>query len=223
MVRAYGTLGESIHTRGDMTRLPSYSLPGATREVFVTVHAVDAVRVAHDGEAEQIVARGDLVSQAREESSMCISLLGALDPALCTLYVGAREAFEGGNPDRARHVLSSLRELLDHVLRRLAPDELVLTWMPAHRDGLLHAGRPTRRARVLYVCRNLDHPPLTDFVDEDVRTSVKLVEVFNHVHELRPGLSDVQLGALILRVDSWLTYILQISGIYIRGAARRTQ
>ena len=42
------------------------------------------------------------------------------------------------------------------------------------------------------------------------RALVKLVEFFNRVHELEPELTDEQLRALLLRTDSWLTYILQI-------------
>jgi len=36
------------------------------------------------------------------------------------------------------------------------------------------------------------------------------VDFFNRVHELDPELTDEQLRALLLRTDSWLTYILQI-------------
>lgn len=187
-----------------------FALPGATRELFVTGHAVDVLGVSDEALEEKDSSQIQLVTEVEAETSVCISLLQNLDPALATPYVGAREALWGRNPDRVRHILSSLRELWNHLLRRIAPDEHVLAWVPNDKKELLHKGRPTRKARVLYVCRNLNHEPLAEFVDHDTRALVKLVEFFDHVHELESELTDEQLRALLLRTDSWLTYILQI-------------
>jgi hypothetical protein len=54
--------------------------------------------------------------------------------------------------------------LWNHLLRRLAPDDLVAAWIPgvSNQKDLLHEGKPTRRARVLYVCRELNNDRLTD-------------------------------------------------------------
>lgn len=212
MAATYNRVAESIRTVPDITQLPAYVLPGATRELFVAGHVVDAFvdrdKALEDEEASQT----QVVAEMEAEASVSISLLQTLDPALATPYVGAREALRGANPDRVRHVLSSLRELWSHVLRRIAPDEQVLEWVPNDRQELLHKGRPTRRARVLYVCRNLDHEPLGEFIDADTRALVKLVELFNRAHELESDLTDEQLRALLLRTESWLAYILQIWG-----------
>ena len=113
-------------------------------------------------------------------------------------------------PPLFSYILSSLRELWNHLLRRLAPDEYVLAWVSRDDAELLHDGRPTRKARVLYVCRSINHEPLTDFIVQDTRALVTLVESFNRLHELESELTDEQLRALLLRTDSWLTYILQI-------------
>lgn len=114
--------------------------------------------------------------------------------------------------DRARHIQSSLRELWNHLLRRLAPDDLVAARIPgvSNQKGLLHEGKPTRRARVLYVCRELNNDPLTGFLMRDARAPVKMIEPFNRVHELETALTDEQLRAILLGTDSWLMYILQI-------------
>jgi len=95
----------------------------------------------------------------------------------------------------------------------LAPDEFVAAWIPGitNQKDLLHEGKPTRRARVLYVCRELNNDPLTDFLLHDTRALVKLIELFNRVHELETELTDEQLRAIVLKTDSWLMYILQIS------------
>jgi hypothetical protein len=208
MAANYGSLADSIRSYPDFTHLPPYALPGATREVFVTGYAVDILQAPTDEEAEDDASQ--LVVEAEEETSICVSLLQKVNPALATPYAGARAALGSDNPDRARHILTSLREFWNHLLRQIAPDDQVLAWVPQGETDLLHEGRPTRWARVLYVCRDLNHAPLSDFVVQDTRALVKLVEFFNRVHQLESELTDEQLRALLLRTDSWLTYILNI-------------
>ena len=207
----YGKLADSIQTLPDMTHLPAFALPGATREVFTTGYALDVISIKEGPEREREPSEVQLIAEVEQEIAGCIPLLQAVDPALARPYIGARDALRSRNSDRARHILSSLRELWNHLLRRLAPDEHVLPWVSKDDKELLHEGRPTRRARVLYVCRSLNHDPLTDFIVQDTRALVKLVEFFNRVHELEPELTDEQLRALLLKTDSWLMYILQIA------------
>ena len=210
MMAIYGKMAESIRTYPDITRLPRFVLPGATREVFVTGYAVNALGVSDEADAEQDLSEIQLVAEIEEETSICIALLEAVDPDLARPYAGARDALRGTNPDRARHFLSSLRELWNHLLRQIAPDKQVLEWIPKDDKELLYKGKPTRKTRILYLCRDLNHDPLTDFIAHDTRAFVTLVESFNRIHQLELKLSDQQLRALLLRTDSWLTYILQI-------------
>ena len=210
---SYGGLAESIREISDITRLPAFVLPGATREIYTTSFALETLRPWGDRDEDEAETEIQLVAEAELETSGCIALLQQVDPGLARPYIGARDALYGNNADRARHILSSLRELWNHLLRRLAPDDLVAAWIPAvsNQKDLLHDGKPTRRARVLYVCRELNNDPLTDFLMHDTRALVKMIELFNRVHELETALTDEQLRAILLRTDSWLMYILQIS------------
>jgi len=210
---SYGGLAESIREISDITRLPAFVLPGATREIYTTSFALETLRPWGDRDEDEAETEIQLVAEAELETSGCIALLQQVDPGLARPYIGARDALYGNNADRARHILSSLRELWNHLLRRLAPDDLVAAWIPgvSNQKDLLHEGKPTRRARVLYVCRELNNEPLTDFLMHDTRALVKLIELFNRVHELETELTDEQLRAILIRTDSWLMYILQIS------------
>ena len=164
-----------------------------------------------------------MVIEVEQETSVCVSLLESLDPALAVPYLGAREALESSNPDRVRHILVSLRELWNHVLHRLAPDHEMWCWVNSQGelDQLCKEGKLvyikngqyglTRRARILYICRELNHPPLADFLDQDTNALVKLVEFLQRVHKLESPLTEQQLRAILLRTESWLTYILQLS------------
>lgn len=213
MATSYGSLAESLREISDITRLPAFVLPGATREIYTTSFALGTLRPWDDRDEDEAETEIQLVVEAELETSGCIALLQQVDPGLARPYIGARDALKGNNADRARHILSSLRELWNHLLRRLAPDDLVAAWIPgvSNQKDLLHDGKPTRRARVLYVCRELNNDPLTDFLMHDTRALVKLIELFNRVHELETALTDEQLRAILLKTDSWLMYILQIS------------
>jgi len=210
---SYGNLAESLRGISDITRLPAFVLPGATREIYTTSFALETLRPWDERDEDEAETEIQFVAEAELETSGCIALLQQVDPGLARPYIGARDALYGNNADRARHILSSLRELWNHLLRRLAPDDLVAAWIPgvSNQKDLLHDGKPTRRARVLYVCRELNNEPLTDFLMHDTRALVKLIELFNRVHELETALTDEQLRAILIRTDSWLMYILQIS------------
>ena len=211
---SYGNLAESLREISDITRLPAFVLPGATREIYTTSFALETLRPLDErDDEEEAETEIQLVAEAELETSGCIALLRQVDPGLARPYIGARDALYGNNADRARHILSSLRELWNHLLRHLAPDDLVAAWIPGvpNQKDLLHEGKPTRRARVLYVCRELNNDPLTDFLMHDTRALVKLIDLFNRIHELETVLTDEQLRAILLKTDSWLMYILQIS------------
>lgn len=210
---SYGNLAESLREISDITRLPAFVLPGATREIYTTSFALETLRPWDERDEDEAETEIQFVAEAELETSGCIALLQQVGPGLARPYIGARDALYGNNADRARHILSSLRELWNHLLRRLAPDDLVAAWIPgvSNQKDLLHDGKPTRRARVLYVCRELNNEPLTDFLMHDTRALVKLIELFNRVHELETALTDEQLRAILIRTDSWLMYILQIS------------
>ena len=208
---SYEKLAASIGTLQDLTQLPSYVLPGATREIFLSSYVRDAIYTPDKPDRDtDDASEFHLIAEVKQETSYCLGLLQGVDPAFAKLYIGAHDALNGKSVDRARHVLSSLRELWQHLLRKLAPDEHVLSWAPSDDKELNRDGRPTRKARVLYICRNLNHDPLNDFIVADTRALVKFVDFFNRVHELDTGLTDKQLRTLLLRTDSWLTYILQI-------------
>ncbi|MBC6953089.1 MAG: hypothetical protein DYG93_07695 [Leptolyngbya sp. PLA2] len=206
---SFDALAESIASCADLTALPSFVMPGASREVFTSGHALVSIAPDEGTSGEYDETDSDLLVDVRDEVSGCIPLLERVDPALAKAYRGAREAIESGGTDRARHVLASLRELWGHLLRRLAPDEAVL--QHAGNDStLVSNGRPTRRARVLYICRHVNHAPLSDFVTHDTQALVKMIEIFNRVHQIESGLTDEQLRALVLRTDSWLLFLLQL-------------
>jgi hypothetical protein len=146
-------------------------------------------------------------------SSCCIALLHNLKPALAKMYIGAYDSLRNRNVDCARHIFSSLRELWTHLLYQLAPDEDVVSWVTndININNLICKGRPTRKARVLYIFLTISQKPLTEVANRVATDLVKYIELFNHLHKCDLQLSVEELNTILLRTNSWLMYILQIS------------
>ena len=206
---SYEGLTESFVSVEDFVQLPSFVLPGATRGLSVKSHALESLqpspRLAGDDTSSEtaIIKEGD---------GGLSSLLGDMDPDLVPIYTGALESLDGSNPDRERHVLTSLRTLWDDVFRMMAPDSEVTAWAEAQAlpsEEYFHEGRPTRRARLAYVLRDVNSAPITQYVDASVSAALKLHELFHRVHNTRVGLTQQQLRVVVLDTEVSLEYFLR--------------
>jgi hypothetical protein len=136
--------------------------------------------------------------------------LESYDDRLCALLEGARQSLNSENPEKARHVTTSVRELFTHVLHGLAPDGEVQIWTSD--DSHYHNGRPTRRARLLYICRVFSCDPLTEFVQDDVRAALSLIDSLHEgTHAIQSKLTQRQLEAIVLRMESLVLFLLKVS------------
>lgn len=211
-VESYGRLTDSLRDISDITRLPAFVLPGATREIYNTEVTLKTLSPSDKSDEDDTEKEIRLSAEVEFQTPSCVDLLQQVDPKLVRLYIGAKQALSSNNADRERHILSSLRELCNHALRRLAPDDFVSAWITRNKmkKELLHEGQPTRRSRILYICREINHEPLGEFLTSDTKAFVKLIELFNRVHKLESGLTDEQLRAIFHKTESFLKYILQI-------------
>ena len=195
-----------LHAVPDLT---GFALPAASRELLVTNHVVDVVTVEEDEDKELEEQPG--LDEAKSDVTDVAPLLELVDPELLLPYQGVKDALNGNSADRTRQVLVSGRELWSHLLLRLAPTKEVAEWAKGRDPRLMDGGNPTRRARVLYICRKIDDEPLTGFVEADATAFLEHYMLFNHLHRLKAGFSDHQLRAIVLRTDSWLDFIIRIS------------
>jgi len=141
-------------------------------------------------------------------SGRVVFLLSDLDPQLTALLEGARERLGLNAPDTARHVSSSLRELLTQVLHGLAPDEDVLNWVSD--PALLHHDRPTRKARLLYILRNCEEAVPEELLDSDAKAALALFDVLQRgQHAVESGLTGRKLETVIARAEALLVQLLE--------------
>ena len=149
-----------------------------------------------------------------ESTPEIILLLNQFSPLLARLYMGAIRALHSNNPDKARHVLISLRELWSNVLRVLSPDDSVMTCIEKgffKEDDLLHKGRPTRRAKVLYIYRGVYNGPLREVARRDSKLLAAVFDLLNRIHKANIDLSDNELQALIWKSEAELLYLLKLT------------
>ena len=138
------------------------------------------------------------------------AVLVDLDPELIALLHGARGAANSQNPDRARHLCISLRELLGHALRQLACDAEVSAW--TQDSTHFHNGKPTRKARIQYLYSSVGEPSLRDFIAADIRTALELFDVLsNGTHIPNFGASAAALTILLNRAEGILLLLLRLA------------
>ena len=210
---SYRYLTESFQSILEVVERPAFVLPGATRELRTTGYALEVLNPLEERlETDDVELESQFVTEDGFDGSGLIALLERADPELVPMYEGARDALNGDNPDRARHILTSLRELWNHLLRKLAPVEEAREWICRHGDqnDLDNRENPTRSGKIRYISRNINNDPLTKFLDADTKVFVKLYKMYNLLHSRIIELKDIQLHAIFYRTESWLHYILRI-------------
>ncbi|MBC2592761.1 hypothetical protein H5P28_00660 [Ruficoccus amylovorans] len=135
-------------------------------------------------------------------------LLESIDPAFVEMLRGIRYIIRSNGPDRVRHLSASARELLTHLIHHLAPDEKVKAWSinPEH----YHNNRPTRRARLLYIYRDVNCGCFSEFIATDIGSVLKFMEILQKgMHEKQTDLNDHQLECMVQRLESFLSFLLR--------------
>lgn len=163
--------------------------------------------------AGQLLMGGDY--EAEEEvitpdANELITWLGELDPSFPMMLAGANQAIYSNNPDRCRHFASSHRELCTHILHILAPDMSVKMWTndPNH----FYDGKPTRKARLLYIARNYKNLPFSEFFVKDFSNQMDLLNTDEH--RKRHEYNENELFLLHKRFLSALGFLKEIIGYH---------
>ena len=189
-----------------ITRLPSV-------EFYNSAHLLETVSVETTGSIvrEEEQTRQEILT---ETEAALQELLIDLKPDLAPLWKGAIAALNSDNPDRVRHFVISMRELLTHVLHMLSPDTEVRKWTSSpecYKDGDPKKP-PTRRGRLQFICRNIAHGPFSSFIDKDVTALLEFIDLFQRgTHEITAPYTQSQLQALKIRAESAIRYIIEIS------------
>ena len=106
---------------------------------------------------------------------------------------------KSNNPDKVRHTIASLRELLTAILHRFSPDDQVRTSLPD--EKWYHEGKPTRRARLHFILqRKHASTLLLDFLDKDIEATLELFELYQRgTHQIVSNVSPDEVAFVLAR------------------------
>lgn len=199
---------ESQESVQNTLQLPAFVLPETSQEAFLHAYCLRNMTFTEESSVEE----DQLIQVIEEENADCIGLLEYVNPELIIPFRGAHEAIHQQNTDRKRHILSSLRELWNRLLPTLAPNNEVLPWIPIpnRNKEYIVKEKPTRKARTMYICRNINNGPLSEFVEVDAKALMEFFKALNRVHELDPSLTEAQLNSILIRSDSAIKYLINI-------------
>lgn len=175
-------------------------------EILTTSDLLDTI--SRTDTEEYVDAADALESEIRENIKCALEeLLDDVNPEIRRLWLGAKEALFSKNPDKKRHVIVSLREMITHILHNIAPDNEVSKWTskPSHYSK----GRPTREARLLFICRSINHGPFEQFLNKDVESHIKFINLLQRgTHEININFTDQQIRTLIVRTEALARFLL---------------
>jgi hypothetical protein len=137
--------------------------------------------------------------------------LKTIDPDFDARWRGALFALNPANPDAARHFCTSSRELIDRILVRSAPDDVVRTQLSNYEKT--PNGSIARRARIrLCLVRSGRYSPeIHDFADADLENVIQLFAEFNDgTHGSAGHFSIGQLRTIKRRVEDALLFLHEV-------------
>lgn len=126
------------------------------------------------------------------------------------MWQGAVEAYSSNNSDRVRHFSVSIRELLTHLMHKLATNKDIKAW--TEDENMYDAKKnPTREARLLYICRNISNDELNKFIKKDIETTGAFIRLFQEgTHSVEPNFTENQLRAIKSKAEHTLKFLLEI-------------
>lgn len=158
-------------------------------------------------EEERIIVREEIRESAKDS---VIIQLEEINEDWIAMLEGARQAFNSTNPDKTRHCITSLRELVREIMQYLSPDNEIKGWSKSPDD--FYNNRPTRKARLRYITRNINHGAFTKFVEKDIEAILAAIDIFQAgTHVANSKLTDAQIAALITRVESTILFLFSIA------------
>jgi len=175
-------------------------------EMYLAAHQA----VVSTKEAEVSPGEEEFLAEIEPSKQYIRELFASIDVKLLPLYEGAIDAIASNNVDKVRHVTISLRELFTHILHKLAPNEAFFEWNED--ESNLSNGRPTRKGRIIYICRNINYDAFTTFIERDISAAIAFLDLLaKGTHAIEKPYDDRQLKALLIRMECLLDLIIRIS------------
>jgi len=169
------------------------------------------LKIVSSPEEDEIEAEALDLEIAEENEDTIKRYLPIVHKDLPELWEGALQAMQSNNPDKIRHMITSLRELYTHVLHILVPDDQYAQWDVKKEN--YHEGRPTRRGRFLYLSRNLDGSgsQFAKLLRLEIDSTLAMIELFQAgTHGIKPSIAPNELQFIKIKAESTLRTFLSL-------------
>lgn len=175
-------------------------------EYYTGANLIEIISTDEEISTEEELLKNEI--QYENEYSLN-TYLPKLHPGLINMWKGAIETFNSSNSDKVRQFNASLRELFTHVLHILAPDDKIKSWTAE--EAYYYEGKPTRKARLHFICRNISNKPFNKFVEKDIQSTIEFITIFQEgTHSIESGITQQQLIAMKSKAESTLKFLLEI-------------
>lgn len=175
-------------------------------EYFTGSNVLEIISTEEEVSIDEEILKNEI--QYENEISLN-KFLTKLDSGLYDMWKGAIEAYHSDNSDKVRHFTTSIREMFTHLMGMMAPDKEIKQWSKSDND--FFNGRPTRKAKLNFICRNISNDSFKDFVNKDVEATLAFIDLFQKgTHQIKPNFSQNQLTAIKSKSESKIKFMLDI-------------
>lgn len=134
-----------------------------------------------------------------ENSSLADRKIETVNKDWLILLKGAEYSLLSKNPDKVRHTITSLRELMTQILHHFAPDSEVKKEFTDPK--YYHNGRPTRRTRLQFILnKKYQNATLLEVIDADITACLALFDLYQEgTHKIVSTIGDDELLFILKR------------------------
>ncbi len=195
---------QSINTNSFLFKAP-------TVEPYAAMHATAVFSGVDDETLDQLCVESTdtLLDELGDELE---SRLQTVHPELAEPYREGIAAMESGHRGWIRHAGVSFRTLFNHLLRQLAPNSDLSSFLENPKSNMIN-GEFTRNARLRYIFREVATGSYTKMAEQDIKLAEATFFPSNDiVHNLSSPLSEKQMRVFWRRIQGSVSVVLEAAG-----------
>lgn len=189
----------------------SFLFEAPTVEPYAAMRATAVLSGVDDNTLDQLCfeSTDTLLDELGDELE---TRLQTVHPELAEPYREGIAAMESGHRGWIRHAGVSFRTLFDHLLRELAPDSDLSSFVENPEDNMIN-GEFTRNARLRYIFREVATGSYAKMAEQDIKIAEATFFPSNDiVHSLSSPLSEKQMRVFWRRIQGSVSVVLEAAG-----------
>ena len=207
------TLTESIYD--DLRTFPSintdsFLFQAPTIEPYAATRATAVVAGLDEQILDQLAVR-DTAEFLDELGVELESRLHTLNPELADVYREGIAAIESGHHGWIRHAGVSFRTMFDHLLRQLAPNSDLHSFLDDP-EGNMIDGDFKRNARLRYIFREIATGAYAKMAEQDIKLAEATFFPSNDIVHKVSSLSEKQMRVFSRRIQGCVSVVLEAAG-----------